>query len=183
MRTLLIRWLLLQACDVYSFGVLAWEVWEGEEPWAGLSLKDIWRVVVIEGQRLPIQGNHITPLLEKCLRSPSQCVSITEVHTPTCIPAVCPRCVLKQLHIHYRSRLSLSNLFLTVQLCRVHPQIVNLHNCYGGLQSVGEPKCSWCIEHTHNSIIPCMLLQVVSKLLSAISDQSICHHYSQEKIA
>ena len=101
MRTLLIRWLLLQACDVYSFGVLAWEVWEGEEPWAGLSLKDVWRVVVREGQRLPIQGNHITPLLDKCLGSPSQRVSITEVHTPTCIPAVCPKYVLKQLHVHY----------------------------------------------------------------------------------
>ena len=143
--------------------------------------QDVWRLVVIEGQRLPIQGN-LAPLLDKCLGSPSQHVSITEVHTPTGIPAVCPKYVLKQLHIHYR--LSFSKLFLTVQLCRVHPQIVNLYNCYGGLQSVGEPKCSWCIEHTHNSIIiPCMLLQVVSKLLSAISDQSICHHYSQEKIA
>ena len=109
--------------------------------------------------------------------------SLRYIHIPTCIPAVCPvcRCVLKQLHIQ-EHRLSFSKLFLTVQLCRVHPQIVNIHNYYGGLQSMGEPKCSWCIEHTHNSIIPCMLLQV-SKLLSAISDQSICHHYSQEKIA
>ena len=157
---------------------------EGEEPWAGLSLKDIWRVVVIEGQRLPIQGNHITPLLDKCLGSPSQCVSITEVHT--CIPAVCPKYVLNSstfITALQEHRLSFSKLFLTFQLCQVHPQIINLHNCYGGLQSVGEPKCSWCIEHTHNSIIiPCMLLQV-SKLLSAIGGQSICHHYSQEKIA
>ena len=91
MRAPLIHWLLLQTCDVYSFGVLAWEVWREEEPWAGLSPKDVWRVVVREGQRLPIQGNQITlaPLLEKCLGSPSQRVSITEVHThlyTSCVP-------------------------------------------------------------------------------------------------
>ena len=92
----LIHWLFLQACDVYSFGVLAWEVWEGEEPRAGLSLKDVYRVVVREGQILPIQGN-LAPLLEKCLRSPSQHVSITEIHTPTCMPAVCPKYVLNSV--------------------------------------------------------------------------------------
>lgn len=72
----------LQTNDVYSFGVLAWKLWGEEEPWAGLSPKEVWRVVTREGQRLSFQGNHsrLSPLLEKCLGTPSQRVSITEVH-------------------------------------------------------------------------------------------------------
>ena len=85
----------LQTNDVYSFGVLAWELWGEEEPWAGLSPKEVWRVVIREGQRLSIQGNHssLSPLLEKCLGTPSQRVSITEVHTHLYTNCICPRCI------------------------------------------------------------------------------------------
>ena len=70
-----------QACDVYSLGVLMWEVWEEEQPWAGLSPVEVCQVVAREGQRLPINRdqNVLAPLLDKCLGPPSQRASITHV--------------------------------------------------------------------------------------------------------
>jgi serine/threonine protein kinase len=46
-----------EASDMYSFGVIVWEVFSGEAPWAGVPVMTIMALTVYEGQRLPIRNS------------------------------------------------------------------------------------------------------------------------------
>ena len=65
---------LLQDSDVYSLGVLLWEAWSGECPWPDLSPPQLGRVLVEEGQRLPLTKKHfvISHILESCFGPPME---------------------------------------------------------------------------------------------------------------
>ena len=58
--------------DVYSLGVLLWEVWSGACPWPDLSPPQLGKVLVEEGQRLPITKTHfvISHILDSCFGLP-----------------------------------------------------------------------------------------------------------------
>lgn len=63
---------LLQESDIFSLGVLLWEVWSGRAPWPGLSPPQLGRVLVQTGQRLPLTNQHclIAPVLKTCFGAP-----------------------------------------------------------------------------------------------------------------
>ena len=57
--------------DVYSFGVLAYEVYTGAKPWAGLSVDRIVHEVTIAAKRPPFPSGSCTPrwlvlLVDRC---------------------------------------------------------------------------------------------------------------------
>ena len=56
-----------QAADVYSLGTVLWEMWSGEEPWAGLYGRSLYQTVVEEKKTLPLGDEHrdIAPLLNR----------------------------------------------------------------------------------------------------------------------
>ena len=62
----------IQDNDVYSLGVLLWEVWSGVCPWPDLSPPQLGKVLVEEGQRLPITKSHfvISHILDSCFGPP-----------------------------------------------------------------------------------------------------------------
>lgn len=61
---------LTPAADVYSFGVLLWEMWEGRQAWRGMGPVHILHAVGIEGCRLPALTKapaHFERLVTACL--------------------------------------------------------------------------------------------------------------------
>ncbi len=52
--------------------MLLWEVWSGTHPWPGLTPPQLGRVLIQNGQRLPLTNNHthITPVLKSCFGPP-----------------------------------------------------------------------------------------------------------------
>jgi serine/threonine protein kinase len=53
-----------EASDMYSFGVIVWEVFSGEVPWAGESLMRVMFLTGCEGQRLVIRDSFPAPVKE-----------------------------------------------------------------------------------------------------------------------
>ena len=64
----------LQHNDVYSLGVLLWEVWSGACPWPDLSPPQLGQALLEDGKRLPITRQHyvIAHLLESCFGEPTK---------------------------------------------------------------------------------------------------------------
>lgn len=63
---------LTPASDIYSFGVLLWEMWEGRQAWRGMGPEQILHAVGIEGCRLPPLTKapaHLERLVSACLAS------------------------------------------------------------------------------------------------------------------
>lgn len=71
------------ACDVYSYGVLLWEVVTHEEPWKNVPPMRINAMVGVRGERLPIPVNapaQYAALMRACWQQePSARPTFTEI--------------------------------------------------------------------------------------------------------
>ena len=70
-------------CDVWSFGIVCWEMCTGLVPFVGLSSEDVARKVAVEGLRLPPPANAPMPLLQimaKCWWQPAKRPDLAVVH-------------------------------------------------------------------------------------------------------
>ena len=78
---------------MYGLGTVLWEVWSGEEPWAGLYGRDYYNTLVKEKRKLPLGEEHrdIAALLDRTFSfHPEHRPSATQVGV--CM-SIYPRCV------------------------------------------------------------------------------------------
>ena len=68
-----------KACDVWSYGVVLWELFTGEKPFSDLGWNQIYIKVATENQHLPIP-NECPEILEKLML---QCWQIEAKERPT----------------------------------------------------------------------------------------------------
>ena len=62
----------MQESDMFSVGVVIWELWAATPPWPGLTPPQLGRALVRDGQRLPISNKHnlVALLLKTCFGPP-----------------------------------------------------------------------------------------------------------------
>jgi len=67
---------------MFSVGVVIWELWATTPPWPGLTPPQLGRVLVRDGQRLPISSKHslVAPLLKTCFGPPMARLPAAQVH-------------------------------------------------------------------------------------------------------
>ena len=75
---------IMQESDIFSLGVLLWEMWADHPPWPGLTASQLGRVLIQDGQRLPLTNNHIpmAPILKSCFGPPVARLPATQVCSP-----------------------------------------------------------------------------------------------------
>ncbi|KAJ4904120.1 Mitogen activated protein kinase kinase kinase-related [Raphanus sativus] len=71
-----------EKCDIYSFGVIMWELCTLSKPWEGVPKQKVVRTVANEGARLDIPEGPLTKLIEDCWsEEPEQRPSCPEILT------------------------------------------------------------------------------------------------------
>ena len=68
-----------QGADVYSLGVVLWELWSGEEPWAGLYGRSLYQTVIEERKTLALGEEH---------RDLAHLLRVTFSFHPECRPSI-----------------------------------------------------------------------------------------------
>lgn len=103
---------LFQCSDVYSLGVLVWEVWGGGVPWEGWTPPQLCVAVAERGERLPVGDQHrlVAEILRSCFAEPSV------------RPSVCEVCPSQHVHTHhiFPSTLSKYNLHKLLHISNLH---------------------------------------------------------------
>ena len=71
----------MQEADVYSLGVVLWEIWSGNEPWEGLHGQELYCTIVKEKRTLPLSLEHsgIAQLLRLMFNKPDHRPNIKQV--------------------------------------------------------------------------------------------------------
>jgi sterile alpha motif and leucine zipper-containing kinase AZK len=59
---------LTTACDIYSFGVLLWEMVTGKIPWDNFEDKEIQKNDFMDKHRVIIENNIIKDIIEDCCK-------------------------------------------------------------------------------------------------------------------
>ena len=69
---LLVDGVMTKAGDVYSYGVVLWEMWNGKRAWEGASMGQVVFAVTVRGQRLTLPADappELAKLVEDCIQT------------------------------------------------------------------------------------------------------------------